>query len=70
MDTTELHFIQATYGVELNGEPADAIELSDGRVIVIDGETLVVFDDLESVLDPDDGADDDGRPSLPLLIEE
>jgi hypothetical protein len=61
MDTTELHFIQATYAVELDGEPADAIELSDGRVVVIDGNRLTVFEDLESVLSFDD-EDGDDRP--------
>jgi hypothetical protein len=67
---TELNFIHATYEIELDGEPADAIELRDGRVIVIDGENLVVFSDAESMLEPDDDEDDDDQLSLPLLIEE
>jgi hypothetical protein len=67
---TELHFIHATHVLDLDGTPADAIELSDGRVIVIDGETLTVFEDLESVLEPEDDGDEDERPSIPLVIEE
>jgi hypothetical protein len=37
---------------------------------VIDGKTLVVFEDVESMLEEDDDENDDSQLSLPLLIED
>jgi len=61
MDTSELRFIRATGTVDVDGEPADAIELIDGRVIVLNGRTLVLFEDLDSVMAPDEDEDADER---------
>ena len=69
MKSAELHFIRATNAIKLDGEPSDAIELTDGQVIVIDGYTVTLYDDLESALDPDE-ADADASRSLPLILED
>ena len=69
MKSAELHFIRATHAINLDGEPADAIELTDGQVIVIDGYTVTLYDDLESALDPDEADTDESR-SLPLFLED
>ena len=69
MKSAELHFIRATHAIKLDGEPADAIELTDGQVIVIDGYTVTLYDDLESALDPDEADTDESR-SLPLFLED
>ena len=37
---------------------------------MIDGKTLVVFEDVESMLEEDDDENDDSQLSLPLLIED
>lgn len=68
MDSNPLRFIQAAYPFDLDGGPADAIELNDGRVIVIDGETLSIYEDLESALNPDEDEDGDQHLSIPLVI--
>jgi len=68
---SELHFIHAASSVHVDGTLADVLVLTDGRVIVIDGETLTIFEDLDSLLDPEeDDEDEHDRPSLPLMITE
>jgi hypothetical protein len=66
MDIEDANYISQFYIVEVDGEPIDAVELCDGRVIAIDGAQLTLFEDMESLLDSDDEDDDVERPTIPL----
>lgn len=66
MELQDLNFIRAVHTVEVDGEAVDAIELLDGRVIAIDGETATLFDDLEALLDSEDIDEDIERLAIAL----
>jgi hypothetical protein len=66
MDFEDTNYIKHVHIIEVDGEPIDAVELSDGRVLAIDGAQVTLFEDLESLLESGDEDDDIERPAMPL----
>ena len=66
MELPDMNFIKAVHAVEVDGDVVDAIELFDGRVIAIDGETATLFADLEALLDSEDDDEDVERLAIAL----
>jgi hypothetical protein len=66
MATQALNFIAAVETIEVDGEPVDTVTLMDGRVLVIDGETVTLFDDLDALLDREEDDEEVLRPAIPL----
>ncbi len=65
MQIQQTNYVQAIHTVELGDEAVDAIELADGRIVAIDGESIRLFEDMQELFDSE-GAEDGDYPSLPL----
>jgi len=63
MKIKDAFFIGAVSPIETeDGDLIDAIELADGRVLAITGDSIVLYEDMDDLLE---GGEDD-RPSLAL----
>ncbi len=66
MNYEDLNFIKAVHPLIVGDEAVDAVELADGRVLMIDGEMVTLFEDFEQLLEADNEDTDGKHPAIAL----